>query len=101
MKAQDDVERFKSARDFGRALGLSELDMQMIRQKKRLMEKLREARIRKGISQAALAKRVASKQPAIARMESGQVGEVSMDFLLRVALALGVSVTIRPMKEAA
>jgi transcriptional regulator with XRE-family HTH domain len=38
---------------------------------------------------------VANKQSAIARMESGQVSEVSLDFLCKIALALDVPVTIR------
>ncbi len=95
------TERYKSARDFGTALGLSELDMEMVRQKKQLIEKLRNARIKKGLSQMNVAEMVASKQPAIARMESGQVAEVSMDFLLKVALALEVPVTIKMIGEAA
>ena len=95
------IERYKSARDFGAALGLSDLDMEMIRQKKHLVEKLHITRTKKGLSQADVAKLVNSKQPAIARMESGQVSEVSMDFLLKVALALEVSVTIKVIGEAA
>lgn len=94
-------ERFKSASEFGRALGLSDLEMEVVRQKKRLIEKLKDARIKKGISQAALAGQIGSKQPAIARMESGQVSEVSMDFLTKVALTLEVPITIRPIREAA
>ena len=93
--------RFKSASEFGHSLGLSDLDMELIRQKKRVIEKLHKARVKKKISQAQLAAMVGSKQPAIARMESGQVSEVSMDFLLRVALALNISVTIRPYEDAA
>lgn len=95
------AERFKSTQDFGRALGLSDIEMQMIRQKKRLIERLKGARARKGLSQAEVAHLVGSKQPAIARMEAGQVGQVSMDFLLRAALVLGVSVTFKPTKLAA
>ena len=37
MKSKTD--RFKSALDFGRALGLSGVEMEMIRQKKRLIER--------------------------------------------------------------
>lgn len=94
-------ERFKSAKDFGRALGLSDIEMELIRQKKRLIERLKAARARKGLSQAEVARLVGSKQPAIARMEAGQVSQVSMDFLLRAALVLGISVTIKPTKLAA
>ena len=94
-------ERFKSARDLGRALGLSDIDMQMIRQKKRLIERLKAARTKQKLSQAEVAHRVGSRQPAIARMEAGQVSQVSMDFLLKAALVLGISVTIKPTKLAA
>ena len=94
-------ERVKNARDFGTALALSDLDMEMVHQKKHLIEKLHIARTKKGLSQAYVAKLVGSKQPAIARMESGQVSEVSMDFLLKVALALQVPITIKVIGEAA
>jgi len=95
------VARYKSAKEFGASLGLSDLEMELIRQKKRLIEKLKVARMKKAVSQAKLAEMVGSKQPAIARMESGQVSEVSMDFLVKVALTLGVSISIRSTDEAA
>jgi DNA-binding XRE family transcriptional regulator len=89
-KKESKSERFNSLEDFGRSLSLSSLDMQMIGQKKLLISKLKEARTKKGLSQASVAATVGSKQPAIARMEAGQVSQVSMDFLLKVALSLGV-----------
>jgi predicted XRE-type DNA-binding protein len=95
------TERFKSAHDFGAALGLSNVEMEMIRQKKRLIQRLKETRLKKGLSQAEVANLIGSKQPAIARMEAGQVSQVSMDFLLRAAMVLGLSVTIKPGKLAA
>lgn len=87
--------RFKDVKEFGKSLGLNDIEMQLIMQKKRLIEKLKKERGKKSITQAELAELVGSKQPAIARMESGQVSEVSMDFLCKIAFALGVSVTIR------
>jgi len=99
MKAK--TERFKTAKDLGKALGLSPLDMELIRQKKKIIEKLKASRLKQKLSQAQVAERVGSKQPAIARMESGQVSEVSMDFLVKVALVLGVSLTVRSIKEVA
>ncbi len=90
------IERYKTAEEFGRALGLSGVEIELIRQKKKLIEKLRKVREQKGLSQTELAAMVESKQPAIARMESGQVSEVSLDFLCKVALVLEVSVTIKP-----
>ena len=89
------VEKYKSASEFGKALGMSELDMELIRQKKKLIEKLRKAREHLGLSQAELAEMVSSKQPSIARMESGQVSEVSLDFLCKVAMVLEVSFTLK------
>lgn len=89
------VKKYKSIDEFGKSLGLSSLDMELIRHKKKIIEKLRKARIQKGMSQAQLADLVSSKQPAIARMESGQVSEVSLDFLCKVALTLEVTVTIK------
>lgn len=86
--------RYKSPRGLGKALGLQELDMELARQKTKLIERLKATRLEKGLSQAALAKRVGSLQPAIARMESGMVSQVSMDFLLKVALAMDMSVVI-------
>lgn len=90
------TERYKNMDEFGKALGLTKVEIELIRQKKKLIEKLRKAREEQGISQAVLAQMVSSKQPAIARMESGQVSEVSLDFLFRVAMVLEVSITLKP-----
>jgi ribosome-binding protein aMBF1 (putative translation factor) len=43
-----------------------------------------------GLSQRELAKRVKTSQPSIARLESGRYQNVSMRFLRKVGLALGV-----------
>ena len=48
-------------------------------EKVKLIERLKEERIERGLSQAALGKLVGSLQPAIARMECGLVSQVSMD----------------------
>lgn len=86
---------------FGSRIGLSELDKEVVSQKNRMIDFLRAARAKLGLSQDELAKKLGTKQPAIARMESGYVGEVSFDFLIRVALALGVPVELSPLKKAA
>lgn len=72
----------------------------MIQHKKKLIEKLKKGRASQEMSQAELAKLVQTKQPAIARMESGLVSEVSLDFLAKVALVLGVSFTFKSAKVA-
>lgn len=83
--------RFNSPKEFGSFLGLSDLDMELISRKKKLIEKLKKARMNQEISQSELARRLETKQPAIARMESGCVSEVSLDFLAKVAIVLDVS----------
>jgi len=88
-------ERYKDVKDFGKSLGLSDLEMELIMQKKKIIAKLKKSREKKGLTQSELAEMVGSKQPSIARMESGQVSEVSMDFLCKVAFALDMSVTIK------
>ena len=97
----DQFIKFKNAREFGRSLGLTDIEMEIAKQKSKLIQQLKQMRIRRGISQAALAKTLGSKQPAIARMEAGQVSDVSKDFLIRAALALNVAVKIGAMKKAA
>jgi len=92
---KDKATRYKSITDFGKAIGLSEVEMELIRQKKKLIEKLKAVRLKRKISQAKLAEMVGSKQPAIARMESGVVSEVSLDFLAKIALVLNVILTIK------
>ena len=94
-KVRDHIVKYKSATEFGKSLGLSLIEMELIRQKKMIIDKLRKARENQGLSQTVLAKLVSSHQPAIARMESGQISEVSLDFLCKVALALDVSITIK------
>lgn len=92
--------RFNTSKEFGSFLGLSDLDMEIISRKKKLIEKLKKARADQEISQAELARLLETKQPAIARMESGLVSEVSLDFLAKVAIVLGVSFTFSKSKAA-
>ena len=87
--------------EFGSSIGLSKLDKEVIRQKNLIIDCLKAARRKKRVSQVALARQLGTKQPAIARMEAGYAGEVSFDFLIRVALALGVSLEVIPSKRAA
>ncbi|MCB0392150.1 MAG: helix-turn-helix transcriptional regulator [Bdellovibrionales bacterium] len=86
---------YKSAKDFAKDFGLSDVEIALVKEKKKLIEKLIAKRDKLNLSQAAVAKLIGSKQPAIARMESGQVSEVSMDFLVKVAMALKVTISIK------
>lgn len=51
-------------------------------------------RIQQGLTQKELAERAGTKQPSIARMESG-ASPASLDLLRRVAAALGACVEVR------
>lgn len=53
-----------------------------------------EARIKQGLTQEALARRIKTKQSAIARIESGKVNP-SIGFLQKLAEALGKKLIIR------
>ncbi len=87
--------------EFGTAIGLSKLDKEIIRQKNLIIDCLKNVRIKKGLSQADVAKRLDTHQPAIARMETGQVGDISFDFLIRVALVMGIELKLVQHKSAA
>ena len=87
--------KFKTAKEFGKFLGLNDVEMKLIGQKKLMIEKLIKARKAHGLSQSVLAKLCHTKQPAIARLESGLVSEVSLDFIAKVALILDVNLVVR------
>lgn len=58
-----------------------------------LIEKLIEKRIRKGLTQERLARRIGTKQSAISRLERGEYNP-SLEFLRKVAAGLGVELKI-------
>jgi transcriptional regulator with XRE-family HTH domain len=60
-----------------------------------LAESLIKARIKKGWTQAELARRVGMQQPNIARLEGGNYDRVSLPTLKKVARALGAKIEIK------
>ena len=90
------LERYESIDSLGKSLGLSDADLALIHAKKRAITRLRKAREDHGLTQADLARLIGTKQPAIARMEAGVISEVSFDFLVKIAWALGVTLTLKP-----
>ena len=60
----------------------------------RLISQLIEARIKKGLTQAELARKIGTKQSAIARLESGRANP-SVSFLERMASATGSELIIQ------
>jgi ribosome-binding protein aMBF1 (putative translation factor) len=97
---KDQNKKFKNSKEFGKFLGLSELEIELIDQKKKIIEKLKKARLNQNLSQSQLAQILETKQPAIARMESGLVSEISLDFIAKAAFALGISFTLKATKAA-
>ena len=59
-----------------------------------LIHAILDARIKRGITQAEIAKRAGTTQSAIARFESG-VGNPTLDFMQRVSAAVGARVVVR------
>ena len=60
-----------------------------------LAESLITARLKKGWTQAELARRVGMQQPNIARLEGGNYDRVSLPTLKKIARALGTKIRIR------
>ena len=77
--------RFGGVQEF---LALSEADAALIEVKLKLAQSLRAVRIKKGLGQVRVAKLIHSSQSRVAKME---VGDGSVDLLVRSHLALGVS----------
>jgi ribosome-binding protein aMBF1 (putative translation factor) len=59
-----------------------------------LIRAILDARIKHGVTQAELARRVGTTQSAIARFESG-VGNPTLDFLSKVSEAVGARLEVR------
>ncbi|CAG0990416.1 hypothetical protein MYXO_02367 [Myxococcaceae bacterium] len=71
-------------------LGLSEEEEVFLELKLALARSLRERRARRGMTQAQLARLIASSQSRVAKMEAGD-RTVSLDLLVRSLLAIGTS----------
>jgi len=85
----------KTNKDQKTSVKFSEMERDLLRQKAQLIKRLKDKRIEMGISQSELAEMIGTKQPAINRMESFVTENVSMDFILKVAMALNVSISIK------
>jgi len=71
-------------------LGLTDEEATLIELKLGFADFLREERLRQGLSQAALAKRIGSSQSRVAKVEAGETS-ISLDLMFRTALSLGIS----------
>jgi DNA-binding XRE family transcriptional regulator len=76
-----------SAADF---LGLSEEEAAFVELKLALADNLRSRRLKRGMTQSQLAKRLESSQSRVAKMEAGD-RSVSLDLLVRSLLTVGMT----------
>ncbi|OKH25477.1 helix-turn-helix transcriptional regulator [Chroogloeocystis siderophila] len=90
-------------------LGLSSAEVALIEMKLALSRKLKEYRLNRKLSQAALARQIDSSQSRVAKMEAGEPS-VSTDLLIRALLSIGatprdiaeaISVTTTSIEDAA
>ena len=96
MKRNKAVSRSRSRAAIKRGRSASEqrrAGYQEARSAFELAERVREARERLGVTQAELAARIGSTQPAIARLEAGGVTP-SLVTLHRIAAALGLELIV-------
>ncbi|MBU0569107.1 helix-turn-helix domain-containing protein [bacterium] len=72
------------------------------RKRLRLADKIRKVRLKVGLSQREIAKRIGSTQSAVARLESGNYERLSLSTLIKISLALNcrVNFEIEPAKSA-
>lgn len=77
----------------------SQKEIEIIRKRAAMVVSLIELREKKGWTQAELAKRAGMKQSAIARFESDTTAP-RIDTIIRVAMALGVDLTLMPSDHA-
>ena len=79
-----------------------DVNLEELQEKQRLIEKIRELRLKQGLSQADLAESVGVTQSRIAQIESG-IGthRISFDVLFNLLHALGYGVQVRLRKVAA
>ncbi len=75
------------ARDF---LGLTDEEAAFVELKLALADNLRQRRVKRGMTQTQLAKRLESSQSRVAKMEAGD-RSVSLDLLVRSLLAVGMT----------
>lgn len=77
------------------------VDVAEVREKQKLMHLIADTRKEKGLSQAALAKKLGLSQGRIAQIESGVgTSQVSFDVIFSVLRALGFNLKITPKRVA-
>ncbi|MBI5408793.1 MAG: helix-turn-helix transcriptional regulator [Nitrospirae bacterium] len=66
-----------------------------------LLESFIKAREKAGLSQAELARRIGTKQPALSRLETGRFTKATLETLKKIADALDMRLIVRLQKKRA
>ena len=86
------IKTYKNVRQFSTdALGLNDYESWLITFKNKLVKLIVETRKKNDLSQADLAKILGTTQSVVSRIESGHSKNITIDYLLKVIAALGIS----------
>ena len=92
---------YKNVKDFSKeVLGLDDYDSWLMSTKNKVIVSIVKERKRKGISQTELAEMIETTQSVISRIENGSSRHITLDYLMKVANALGISSNITLKKAA-
>ena len=95
LKTYKDLDSFSKE-----VLGLSDYDNWLITTKNKIIASIVKARKKQSLSQKELAKILGTTQSVISRIENGTSRHITLDYLMRVVSALGISPNIT-LKQAA
>ncbi len=92
---------YKDVRSFSKeVLGLDDYDSWLISTKNKIIASIVKARKQQSISQKELAEMLGTTQSVISRIEKGTSRGITLDYLMRVVSALGISPNITLKKAA-
>ena len=92
---------YKNVKAFSKeVLRLNDYDSWLITTKNKMIASIVKTRKRKSLSQKELAKILGTTQSVISRIENGTTKNITLDYLTKVANALGISTNINLKKVA-
>ena len=95
------IKSYRNVESFSRqALGLKGYDSWLITTKNKIIASIVKARKKESLSQKELADRLGTSQSVISRIENGMTKSITLDYLTKVANALGISTKISLKKTA-
>ena len=96
------IETYESVEDFARrGLKLDEHTIWLIGAKRKMINRIIKSRKQQGLSQKDLAEMLGTTQSVISRIENGLSKGFTLDYLTKVADALGMTTSLTVRKRAA